>query len=547
MPACCSDTATRTESPDWGSDRPAAASSRHGWQSRERAMRRGILGSIVALVAGAGTAWGQAAPAPIAVAGGVPPAVMNGDVIQAQAPIIMPPLSVGPPSDPTGMGPTAGFGPPPGPMYPMPGPYAENLWQPPPPGQNGEGGGYGGINRLEVVMGYGLWFAKAQPVPYPLLTTSAPSQAGILGQSSTLILAGDHSFDYKAISGLQITASWWGDDERRFGAYLDSFYTENRTSSIKVGMVGTSNGETPFDIPVLARPFIDTTTGPGSLVVGSPSIGAASALVTTSTETWGIEGSAMWNLYRTAPGQKWFLSTDLLLGYKFLELKEDLAVITNTDVNAVVTTPVFVIGPGGFPVQVGTTSTAVPIAVGGVTVTAPGSIVVTDRFTTQNLFNGTTVGLRNEIRYGMFSLDLTGKIGLGDMHQILDVYGTTTVTSSSGPTGNNYSVGSAYGGLYANASNIGRTTHDTFTVIPEVRANFGINLTQSLSAYIGYNFMYMGNVIRPGTELNPNINTTSVPLSATYGATGTAAVSHPNFTATEFWLMGVNFGMAFKY
>jgi len=255
----------------------------------------------------------------------------------------------------------------------------------------------------------------------------------------------------------------------------------------------------------------------------------------------------MWNLFRTAPGEKWFMSTDLLIGYKFLELREDLAVITNTDVNAVVTTPVFVIGPGGFPVQTGTTSTPVPISVGGVTVTAPGSIAVTDRFTTQNLFNGTTVGLRNEFRYGMFSLDLLGKIGIGDMHQILQITGTTTVTSATGPTGTAYTVGSAYGGLYANASNIGKYTHDNFAVIPEVQANFGISLTRSLSAFVGFNYMDMNNVIRPGDQMNPHIDTSSVPLSATYGATGQNRQYMNNFVLTDYWLMGVNFGMTFKY
>jgi hypothetical protein len=318
---------------------------------QERAMRRGILGSIIALVAGAGTVWGQA-PMPISAAGGVPPAVMAGDVIQVSgpAPILQPPLSIGPSNDPMGWGPTAEAGPPPGPMYPMPGPYGEPLFQPPPPGQNGDSG-YGGIPRFEFWGGYSLWFAKSQAVPYPLLTTSAPSQNGILGASSTTVLAGAQPIAYNGISGLQFATSWWGDDDRRFGVYVDGFYTENRTMSTKIPMIGTQAGQTSADIPVLARPYIDTTIGPTSLVVGGPNLGPASALVTTSTETWGVESSAMFNLFRSSPGDKWFISTDLLIGYKFLELKEDLAVITNTFVNASTSTPVFTIGPGGFPIQ----------------------------------------------------------------------------------------------------------------------------------------------------------------------------------------------------
>ena len=99
-------------------------------------MRKGLLGSIAALAAGAGSAWGQPAPAPVAPAGGAP-AVRAADVVPASgwgpAPVIMPPVTVGPPGDPLGLGPTAGLGPPPGPMYPPPGPYGAPQFQPPAP------------------------------------------------------------------------------------------------------------------------------------------------------------------------------------------------------------------------------------------------------------------------------------------------------------------------------------------------------------------------------------------------------------------------------
>jgi hypothetical protein len=480
---------------------------------------------------------------PITAAGGVPPAVMNGDVIQAQgpAPVLMPPLSVGSANDPMGLGPTAGLGPPPGPMYPMPGPYGAPLFQPPPPGQDGAGG-YGGVNRWEFWGAYNLWFGKSQPVPYPLLTTSAPSQFGVPGQSSTLVLAGGQPINYSGISGMQLTGLFYGDDDRRFGALVTGFYTENRTVSTKIGQTDVGLGGSSADIPVLARPFFDTTTGLSSIVVGGPNIGNASAIVTTSTETWGVEASAVWNLFRTTPDSKWYVSTDLVIGYKFLELKEDLAVITNTNVNVTTTTPVYGISSTtGFPIQTGTITTPVSVPVAGITVTAPGSILITDRFTTNNLFNGTTVGFREEIRYGMFSLDTVAKVGLGDMHEVLQVIGSTNTVSSTG------AVGAAYGGLYANASNIGRFTHDEFSVIPEIQMNLGINLTHSLSFFVGYNFMYMNNVIRPGSQMNPNIDSTSVPFSSSYGVSGQAPAPQNRFVLTDYWLMGANFGMSFKY
>jgi hypothetical protein len=158
-----------------------------------------------------------------------------------------------------------------------------------------------------------------------------------------------------------------------------------------------------------------------------------------------------------------------------------------------------------------------------------------------NLFNGTTVGLRNEVRYGMFSVETIAKVGLGDMHQVLEITGSTNTLSGSG------AMGAAYGGLYANSTNIGRFSHDDFSVIPEIEINVGINLTRSLSAYVGYNFMYMNQVIRPGGQMNPVIDSTSVPFSSTYGVNGATPGYRSIFNTTDFWLMGANFGLAFKY
>ncbi|HEV3385422.1 MAG TPA: BBP7 family outer membrane beta-barrel protein [Gemmata sp.] len=508
-------------------------------------MRRGILGTIVALVTGAGVAWGQA-PMPIAKAGGVPPAVMAGDIIQADgpAPVIMPPLSVGPPNDPMGLGPTAGLGQPPGPMYPMPGPYAEPLFQPPPSNE----GGYGSVPRWEVWGNYSLWFNKSMAVPIPLLTTGAPNQGGVLGASSTLVLSGGGTFNYGALNGMQLGGSFWGDEDRRFGMYVDGFYTANKTISQKFAMTGNGpGGQGSADLPILSRPYFDSTFGNTSLILGGPGTGISSAVVSTSSQTWGVEASGMWNLYRTAPSEKWFLSLDAMLGYKFTELRETLSVSSVTTINGTTSTPVFTINPAtGFPILSGISTTPIFVPVGGVFVSSPGQIAISDRFTTTNLFNGTTFALRGEARYGMFSLEAIGKIGLGDMHQIVDIAGFTYVQNTTTTTvpGN---LGTAYGGLLANASNIGRFQHDDFSFIPEATLNVGINLTRSLSAFVGYNFMYMTHVVRPGDQVSPNVDSTTVPLSVRYGNINSTPAPTITFNQTSYYLMGVNFGMAFKY
>src|SRR5262249_42035504 len=108
-------------------------------------------------------------------------------------------------------------------------------------------------------------------------------------------------------------------------------------------------------------------------------------------------------------------------------------------------------------------------------------------------------------------------------------------------------AGSAYGGLFANASNIGEFNNDEFAVIPEVTMNFGINATKQLNMFVGYNFLHPNKVGRPGAHINPIVDASTVPLSPTYGTFGHIPGVRQIFVQDDFWLMGVNFGMIFKY
>src|SRR5262245_56929453 len=341
-------------------------------------MRRGILGSIAALAAGAGSAWGQApADAP---AGGYYSAM--GSVIPASgpAPVIMPPIAVGPPGDPMGLGPTVGLGPPPGPMYPPPGPYGAPMFQPPPGGQGGGPGGDGcgyAAPHWWFDGEYLLWFAKGQPVGFPLLTTSAPTSNGLLGPPSTIQLVRGEDISYVGISGLRLTGGFYGDADRRFGALVSGFYTEQKGVEKRFATSPTGVG-----IPLLARPFIDTNSGFSSLVVANAALGTGSALVSPFPSTAGVEADGVWNLFRTGPESKSYHSLDYIFGYKFLQNTEELRIDSFTTLAGLRFVPVFQPGPFGVPVQVGfrLIPTGPPVPVGGVTARAPATVQVTDRF-----------------------------------------------------------------------------------------------------------------------------------------------------------------------
>lgn len=513
-------------------------------------MRKGFLGSIAALAAGAGAAWGQA-PMPVAPAGGTPAAIAPasigpaGDVIPVQgpAPVLMPPIAVGPPGDPLGMGPTAGIGPPPSPMYPMPGPPGAPMYQPAPPG-------YGGAPRVYFRGEYLLFFAPSQPAgAFPLLTTGSPSQGGVPGQPTTTQLITGDNIDYGAVSGMRLGGGFYGDADRRFGFDFTSMYTQPTLykKEFRADVDGSAG------IPILARPYVDTTTlGASSLVVVSPELagavpgqtnrGIGNARISTSTATWSADPSAMWNIFRSSPESKCQVTVDALVGYKFLQVHEDFQMNSNTALRGFTVVPTFVPGPFGVPVQTGTIVVPTAVGVGGVTTATPATVTVADRFVTTNNFNGGNFGLRTEIRYGMWSLHAVGKVAVGNMHQTLRIRGITSFEDHA--TGRS---GYAFGGLYANTSNIGTYTHDEFCIIPEVNLNIGINLTKSLSMYMGYNFVYVSRVIRPGNQLTPFIDSTTIPFSSQYGNAGGVPGVMKALVQDDFWLQGVSFGFAFKY
>jgi hypothetical protein len=419
-------------------------------------------------------------------------------------------------------------------MYPPPGPYGAPMFQPPPPGQGGFGGGPM-PSRWWLGGDYMLTFVKPQPVPFPILTTSAPGQNGLLGQPTTIQLITARDVEYSAFSAFRLNGGFFGDADRRFGFDMSAFYTEEQVVSRKFDM-GTPFGFQSAGIPLLARPFIDSDTGPNSLVLADPSTGTGSFAFTTSTRIWGATPSAIWNLFRSGPCSPRACSVDFLLGYQFLELSEEMVFQSYTQLNGIQVLPVFRPGPFGVPVFVGNRIIPLPVPVGGVFTAAPATVAITDIFKTTNRFNGVNLGLRFQGQRGMWSTRTNLRVGLGNMHQVLEIRGATAFAN---PITN--VAGSAYGGLYANASNIGTVTHDTFGVIPEVSSDVGINLTKQVTAYVGVNFLYINKVIRPGGQLNPVIDSSTVPFSPNYGELGhTPSVRF--YTQEDFWLFGINFG-----
>ncbi len=552
-------------------------------------MRKRLLGSLAGLAAGAGAACAQPPVEPSAPASGLPSSLtaplgavapepplggppkfggrpanaIPGNAGVAPPATIMPPGNYGPPSDPLGIGPMGGFGPPPAPQYPMPGPPGAQTWQPLPSdltalgAEQGNGGnGYGDAARWWFDGEYLLWFTNGQRTRYPLLTTSAPSDAGVLGTASTTALSGYRGLGYNAMSGFRLRTGFFGDADRRFGFQMSGFYVGPSSNRQGYGAIGAFRGS----LPVLARPFTDAITGAQSAVVLSGTdFGASRAFVGAYTQTWGVEPVGVWNIYRSDPHSRAPWSLDFLAGYKFVRVSEELRVESWTQMNSASAIPVFVTGPFGVITQLPATSGPAQTVFGGATVGGPAIINITDRFRTRNDFNGMVMGLRGSGQYGMFTMDGYAKAAIGGMHERVDIYGGGSFFDPTGRSGvtpgvmNAFNLGvgrgagSVVGGVLANAGNIGVHTHDRFTVIPEFGGNLGIAVTKYMTLYTGVSAMYFSDIVRPGDQVNPVVSSASIPFSPNYGTVG--APRSPNFVLreTSHWLGGVNFGFRLQY
>jgi len=138
-------------------------------------------------------------------------------------------------------------------------------------------------------------------------------------------------------------------------------------------------------------------------------------------------------------------------------------------------------------------------------------------------------------------VNFLGKIALGDSHETVSINGSTQQTPPGGTTT------SVPGGLLALSSNIGRYTKDEFAAVPELGINFGYQINPLVRAYVGYSFIYLSDVARPGDQINRSVNPALVPTSTTYGTASTPAAPGFTFQRTEFWAQGVNFGLEVRY
>ena len=93
------------------------------------------------------------------------------------------------------------------------------------------------------------------------------------------------------------------------------------------------------------------------------------------------------------------------------------------------------------------------------------------------------------------------------------------------------------------SSNSGFYRDDHFIAIPEVGINWFYMLRPRCRFNVGYNFLYISDVWRPGQIMDTGIDPNLLPPATV------ATADHPQFVAQsdDVWVQGINLGVEFRY
>jgi hypothetical protein len=366
---------------------------------------------------------------------------------------------------------------------------------------------------------YLLWAAKGMETP-PLVTGGS---TGVLGDQDTMLLYGDETILDEMQSGFRVEIGTWLDCNRLYGLEAD-FWTLGEEST-RFSAASDEDGE-----PALFRPFynINPRLGNNELdppamadaeIVASPGMLAGSVQVDAYTELLGTGIRFRKRMCcdtgcvtcRDACGRPRGVPRttrlDFLVGYRYLRLDEGLSV--REDLTSLLSVP------------------------------EQGSFEIQDSFETANTFNGVDLGVSWERAWGRWSVGLLGKLGLGNMEQVVNIRGRTTISDAL--SGN----GEYLGGLLAQRTNIGEYQREVFAVVPELGATVGYQLNSHWRATCGYTFLYLSRVVRPGEQIDLDVNPDLFPPEFT----PFAGLERPEFTFrdTDFWAQGLNIGLQCRF
>ena len=353
-----------------------------------------------------------------------------------------------------------------------------------------------------------LWSIKATPIAVPLLTTFEPGSpsdlkglGGEIGVPGTIVLSPDH-LSYGQIPGIHLAGGFWFDDSKRLGMELSGFILENTRvqSSTTSNDIGSPSLRVPFFNPPPGDGF---PLGESSFILADHNFASGGQTITASTQFWGMEYQGLHRLIGCD-----LMNLTVLGGFRYLNLQESLNIYS--------------------------TENALNF----------GSGTASDHFGTRNQFYSGELGLKAEGHANQFFALIEGKVALGFNHEIVNIQG---ITMSSGGFATEFTQ--SEGGLFTQQTNIGQQSKNLFTVVPEIKLQVGMDLTPNIRALVGYNFLYISNVARPGEQIDRTLNLTqNDDINQKPSTLKGSPRPTPLFNSShDFWAQGLNAGFELRW
>jgi Putative beta barrel porin-7 (BBP7) len=245
-----------------------------------------------------------------------------------------------------------------------------------------------------------------------------------------------------------------------------------------------------------------------SSIVSYPALASGSLDVISGTSLYGVDSNVLVALNSSKD-----YPVRLLLGFRYLDLHDDLTITENVQVNA--SAPDY----GG------------------------ASIGVQDNFGCDSYFYGGNIGVSAAYNIRQLELQATAQCAMGLCQENVSIGGVTNINGAGGTQ-------TIPAGLLAVSSNSGSHIRNVFAVVPEADLDVRYEFTRHFVFSMGYSFLYWNQVARAGQQVDTNVNPDLVPTSKTYNPSGVPpALQQPQLSIhdTDFWVNGVHIGLEVRF
>jgi hypothetical protein len=351
------------------------------------------------------------------------------------------------------------------------------------------------------------WWARADYLVWavqgsglPALVTANPAgtpraQAGVLGFPDTTVMYGNHVVNNEMRSGFRVEGGWLGDPDWTFpiGIMANFFRLESQSEGFRASSDGSFT---------LARPFFNSNLNrQDSSLVAFPGLLSGSITARTRSDLLGTELNVIDQLYTGD-----CMRVGVYIGYRFLRYHDRLEVLEESTVL-------------GSPVPIGT------------------RLGARDSFSIDNDFHGCNFGVDFRYHQGALSFDVRTSLAVGHTFKQARIVGQSTFSDAGGTTR------VVDGGLLALPTNSGLRTRNNAAVLPQLGVTVGYAAGAWGRFLIGYDFLYLSEVARAGSVIDPVLNPTQFPPGNLVGA----ARPQLQFNAGELWAQGVRIGFEVSY